>query len=640
MDRWFSWRAGSALRRAENPLVVDVGFGASAVTTQQWWRHLLRIRGDVRVVGLDIDAERVDSAAGSAIAGRLEFARGGFELAGHRPVLIRAANVLRQYDESDVAGAWKRMRAALQPGGFLLEGTCDEQGRIGAWILLDRDGPLSLTLAADVTRLDSPAVLAERLPKALIHRNVPNEPVGELMSALEQRWRIGAPNTVFGARYRWRCMLDAMAMDGWPIVEPPSRRRDGTVTVPWGVVAPSLRRCHGRRDCRAGRLAAVDAYLIDAVRTPFGRHAGGLSHIRTDDLAAMPIAELLRRNPELDPNAIDDVILGDTNGAGEDNRNVARMAALLADLPVTTPGVTVNRLCASGAEAIIQAGRQVACGDADTVIAGGVESMSRAPFVVPRPEKAFPRDMSMLSTQIGWRMPNPRFAQAWLRSLGESAQTVAAEYGITRAEQDEWALRSQQRAAEAWDQGLHNRRVMKVEDVPRDECVRPDTTLEKLGELRSAFTVDGAVTAGNASPISDGASAVVVSRTPGEDPLAQLVTSATVGVSPERYSIAPVDAIRKALARAGLEIADIAVWEINEAFAAMVLSCLHLLPDIDRARVNPHGGAIAYGHPLGASAPRALIDVCDQLRRRGGGYGVMAACIGVGQGVAMVVKVD
>lgn len=384
----------------------------------------------------------------------------------------------------------------------------------------------------------------------------------------------------------------------------------------------------------------MDAYLIDAVRTPFGRHGGGLSHIRTDDLAAMPIAELVQRNPHIDPESIDDVILGDTNGAGEDNRNVARMAALLADLPSTTPGVTVNRLCASGVEAIIQAGRQVACGDADRVIAGGVESMSRAPFVIPRPDKAFPQDLSMVSTQLGWRMPNPKFAHAWVRSLGECAQTIAAEYGIGRDEQDAWALRSHQRANEAWDQGLLDHYVMHVDGVPRDECVRADTNRDKLAGLRSAFTVDGAVTAGNSSPISDGAAAVLVSREPGDEPMGQLVASATVAVSPERFSVAPVDAISQVLKRSDLGVADIAVWEINEAFAAMVLSCLHLMPEIDRDRVNPHGGAIAYGHPLGASAPRVVIDLCEQLRRRGGGYGIAAACIGVGQGMAVVVKVD
>ena len=386
--------------------------------------------------------------------------------------------------------------------------------------------------------------------------------------------------------------------------------------------------------------ANVDAYLIDAVRTPFGRHGGGLSQIRTDDLAAMPIAELLRRNPQIEPSSIDDVVLGDTNGAGEDNRNVARMAALLADLPVTVPGVTVNRLCASGGEAVIQAGRQVASGDADLVIAGGVENMSRAPFVLPRPDRAFPRQLEMSSTQVGWRMVNPRFATAWTQSLGECAQNIAAEYGIGRLQQDSWALRSHQRAAEAWDQGLHERHVMHVDGMPRDECVRADTSLDKLNALKPAFTVDGTVTAGNSSPITDGAAAMLVARDPGPEPLCRIVASATVGVSPERFAIAPVDAVRKVLFRAGLGFENISVWEINEAFAAMTLACLHLLPEIDVDRVNPHGGALAYGHPLGASVPRVIIDLCEQLRRRGGGYGVAAACIGVGQGMAVVIRVD
>lgn len=384
----------------------------------------------------------------------------------------------------------------------------------------------------------------------------------------------------------------------------------------------------------------MEAYLIDAVRTPFGRHAGGLAHIRTDDLAALPIAELLRRNPDVDPASIEDVILGDTNGAGEDNRNVGRMAALLADLPVTVPGVTVNRLCASGAEAIVQAGRQVASGDAERVIAGGVESMSRAPFVLPRPDTAFPRQLALVPTQVGWRMPNPRFARAWVDSLGECAQNLAGEYGIGREAQDTWALRSHLKATDAWEKRLFAQRVMHVDGVPRDECVRADTNRDKLAALKPAFTVDGTVTAGNSSPISDGAAALLVAREPGPNPMARLVSSATVGVSPERFAVAPVDAIRKVLFKSGLNFRDIAVWELNEAFAAMVLSCLHLLPDIDVNRVNPNGGAIAYGHPLGASAPRVIMDLCDQLRRRGGGYGVAAACIGVGQGMAVVVHVD
>lgn len=389
----------------------------------------------------------------------------------------------------------------------------------------------------------------------------------------------------------------------------------------------------------------MDAYLIDAVRTPFGKHRGGLAGIRTDDLAALPIAELIKRHPGLDPTTIDDVILGDTNGAGEDNRNVARMAVLLAGLPHSVPGVTVNRLCASGGEAITQAARAIRAGDTDLMIAGGVESMTRAPFVIPKPDVPQPATLRMYPTQVGWRMVNPEFPDAWTRSLGACAETVAAELGVTREEQDEWALRSHQRAAEAWDKGLHDGYVFAVEGVTRDESIRPDTTLTKLAALKPAFTPDGTVTAGNSSPINDGAIATLIGsrRTVdllGVEPIGRIVASATVALAPDSFSIAPVPAIAKVLSRAGLSTSDIAVWEINEAFAAMVLSCLAELPVIDRERVNPHGGALAIGHPLGASAPRVIVDLCRELKRRGGGYGIAAACIGVGQGTAMVVAVD
>jgi len=389
----------------------------------------------------------------------------------------------------------------------------------------------------------------------------------------------------------------------------------------------------------------VDAYLIDAARTPFGKHRGGLAGIRTDDLAALPVVELVKRHAGLDAGMIDDVILGDTNGAGEDNRNVARMAVLLAGLPETVPGVTVNRLCASGGEAINQAGRAVRAGDADLIIAGGVESMTRAPFVIPKSDVPYPATMQMYATQVGWRMVNPQFPAAWTKSLGACAEAVATELGIGRAEQDEWSLRSHQRAAAAWDKGLHDGYAFPIGAVLRDESIRPDTTAAKLAALKPAFTSDGSVTAGNSSPINDGAIATFVGSqravdSLGVEPLGRIIASVTVGSAPERFSVAPVPAIEKALARAGLAASDIAVWEINEAFAAMVLSCLSLLPAIDRERVNPNGGAIAIGHPLGASAPRVIVDLCRELKRRGGGYGVAAACIGVGQGTAMVVKVD
>ncbi len=393
-----------------------------------------------------------------------------------------------------------------------------------------------------------------------------------------------------------------------------------------------------------------DVHLIDAVRTPFGRHRRGLSGVRTDDLAALPIAELVARVPALDPADIEDVYLGNTNGAGEENRNVARMAALLAGLPVTVPGVTLNRLCASGGEAIVQAGRTVATGDAELVVAGGVEGMSRAPYVLPKPEEALPRSMELHQSTVGWRMTNPKFPHSWTDSLGACAERVADELGIGREEQDAWAARSHQLAHAAWERGAHDGFVMPVETpegtVERDEVIRPDSTTETLAKLRPAFTKTGTVTAGNASPISDGALAALVgtrhtAERLGLDPLGQILGSATVGVEPDRFSVAPVPAIAKVLDRAGLSHDDIDLWEINEAFAAMVLSTRAGLPPIDDDdRLNVNGGAIALGHPLGASAPRVVVDLCRELRRRGGGLGIAAACIGVGQGQAVLVRVD
>jgi acetyl-CoA acetyltransferase family protein len=392
----------------------------------------------------------------------------------------------------------------------------------------------------------------------------------------------------------------------------------------------------------------MDAFILDAVRTPFGRFRGGLSGVRTDDLAAAPITGLLARHPDLDPARIDDVVLGNANGAGEENRNVGRMAGLLAGLPVSVPGVTVNRLCASGGEAIVQAARAVGVGDHELVIAGGVEGMSRAPYVVPKPDEAVPRKMEMVQTTVGWRLVNPTFPSAWTQSLGACAEQVAAELGIDRAAQDAWALRSHELAAEAWDKGLHDDYVLPLADVTRDESIRPDTSLDKLASLAPAFSADGTVTAGNSSPINDGAIACLVGTALaagelGITPLGKILASATVAVSPERFTVAPVGAVAKALGRLGMTVEDVDVWEINEAFAAMVLSTLDGLSElgqVDPSRVNVHGGAIAIGHPLGASAPRVVIDLCRELRRRGGGIGVAAACIGVGQGTAVVVRVD
>jgi len=390
---------------------------------------------------------------------------------------------------------------------------------------------------------------------------------------------------------------------------------------------------------------AASAYLLDAARTPFGRHRGGLAGTRTDDLAAAPLTALLKRHRGLDPARIEDVLLGDANQAGEDNRDVARMAALLAGLPPTVPGVTINRLCASGGEAIVQAARAVRAGDADLLVAGGVEGMTRAPFVLPKPDVPFPVQAQLYHTQVGWRMVNPAFPGEWTQPLGVCAEQVAAELAIGRKEQDEWALRSHERADRAWRDGLHDGFAEPLGDVARDESIRPDTTAAKLAALAPAFSTGGTVTAGNSSPINDGAVAVLVGSRPiadelGVRPLGAVIASATAAVEPHRFTVAPVPAIAKALGRARLTPADIAVWEINEAFAAMVLSCLRKMPDVDPERVNPNGGAIAVGHPLGASVPRVIVDLCRELRRRGGGYGIAAACVGVGQGIAVVVRVD
>ncbi len=388
----------------------------------------------------------------------------------------------------------------------------------------------------------------------------------------------------------------------------------------------------------------MDALLLDAVRTPFGRYRGGLAHVRTDDLAALPLRALMTRTAALDPAAIDDVVLGDANGAGEDNRNVARMAALLAGLPVTVPGVTVNRLCGSGGEAIVQAARALTVGDNSLVVAGGVEGMSRAPYVLPKPDEALPKSMELHQTTVGWRMINPAFPPHWTYSLGACAERVAEGFGITRDAQDAWALRSHQRASAAWDAGLHSDYVVDVEGVTRDESIRPQTTLAALAALKPAFSQFGAVTAGNSSPLNDGAVALLMGTEAaaadlGIEPLGRVLASAVTATDPDRFAIAPVDAIRRALARAGRRLEDVDVVELNEAFSAMVLSCLHELPELDPERVNPNGGAIAYGHPLGASMPRIVVDLCRELRRRGGGLGVAAACIGVGLGIAIVCEV-
>jgi len=387
-------------------------------------------------------------------------------------------------------------------------------------------------------------------------------------------------------------------------------------------------------------------YILDAVRTPTGRHGGALSAVRPDDLAALVIERLVARHPELDPARIDDVYFGNGNGAGEENRNVARMASLLAGLPTSVPGATVNRLCGSGMEAAIDASRAIAAGDASLCIAGGVESMSRAPWVVQKPERGFARGHeTMHSTTLGWRMVNPRMPGQWTVSLGEGAELLADRYSISREEQDAFAVRSHQRAHAAWERGAFADEVVPVPDVEldRDEGIRPDTSVEKLAKLRPSFRPDGTVTAGNASPLNDGAAAVLLgdeagARAAGSDPLARIAARATSAVEPHLYGIGPVEAANRALERAGIGWGDLEVVELNEAFAAQSLACLADWPELDREIVNPNGGAIALGHPIGCSGARLLTTLVHELRRRGGGWGLATMCIGVGQGIATVVE--
>ena len=385
------------------------------------------------------------------------------------------------------------------------------------------------------------------------------------------------------------------------------------------------------------------SYVYDAIRTPFGRFGKGLAGIRPDDLAAHTIEALMSRHPDLDPARIDDVILGDANQAGEDNRNVARMAALLAGLPTSVTGSTVNRLCGSSVESVIQASRAVETGDADLVLAGGVESMSRAPWVVLKPQNPYPAaSETMHSTTLGWRMVNPRMPKEWTVSLGETAEQLADRFGISREEQDEFAVRSHHLAAAAWDAGLYPEVVpVPGTTLTRDEGIRPDASVETLSGLKPAFRSDGTVTAGNASPLNDGASMLFIG---GEDapidaePLARITGRGAFGNDPHTFGIAPVEAANRALARAGRTWADVDVVELNEAFASQSIACLRLWPDLDPEKVNIHGGAIAMGHPLGASGGRIIGHLAHELARRGGGVGVAAICSGVGQGLAVVLE--
>ncbi|HVC42424.1 MAG TPA: thiolase family protein [Candidatus Saccharimonadales bacterium] len=389
-----------------------------------------------------------------------------------------------------------------------------------------------------------------------------------------------------------------------------------------------------------------EVFILDAVRTPIGRHGGALAGVRPDDLASGVLSELVRRSPALDPSEVGDVVFGDGNGAGEDNRNLARMALLLAGLPPTVPGTTVNRLCGSGLEAVIAASRAIAVGDHSVCIAGGAESMSRAPWVMLKPERGYPRtNETLFSTTLGWRMVNPRMPANWTISLGEGAELLASNYSIGREEQDAFALRSHRQAAAAWDAGRYDGEVVTVAEIElrRDESIRADTSMDALAALRPAFSVDGTVTAGNASPLNDGAAAVLLAnadgaRRAGREPLARIAARGVSAVEPPVYGIGPVAAANAALSRAGIRWQDLAVVELNEAFAAQSLACLREWPELDPEKVNPNGGAIAIGHPIGCSGARILGSLAHELHRRGGGFGLAAICIGVGQGLAVVLE--
>ena len=389
-----------------------------------------------------------------------------------------------------------------------------------------------------------------------------------------------------------------------------------------------------------------DVFIADAVRTPMGKIGGSLASVRPDDLAAGVIASLLERSPGLDPASIDDITFGNGNGAGEENRNVARMAALLAGVPTSVPGNTTNRLCGSGLDAIMQASREIAVGDAGVCVAGGVESMTRAPWVVQKPEKPYERGhQQMHSTTLGWRMVNPRHPDEWTVGLGVGAEILADEFDIGRDAQDEFAVRSHHKAAaaQAADRFADELVAPYGAELAADECVRPDSSMEALARLRPVFREGGSVTAGNSSPMNDGAAALLLADRAGLDrhgltPMARVVSRAVSGIEPHRFGIGPVEAAATALERAGCTWDDIDVVELNEAFAAQSLACLYHWPDLDPAKVNPNGGAIALGHPIGASGARITTTLVHELRRRGGGIGMATMCIGVGQGIAMVVE--
>ena len=398
----------------------------------------------------------------------------------------------------------------------------------------------------------------------------------------------------------------------------------------------------------------MQAFICDAQRTPIGRYGGALSSVRADDLAAIPLKALMERNPSVDWARVDDVIMGCANQAGEDNRNVARMAALLAGLPVDVPGATINRLCASGMDAVGAAARAIRAGDMDLAIAGGVESMSRAPFVMPKAETAFSRNNAVYDTTIGWRFVNPKMkAQFGVDSMPETADNVAADHDVSREDQDAFAARSQQRWADADEKGIFAEEIAPVtipqrkgDDVivDRDEHPRPGSTLEKLGKLRGINGADLTVTAGNASGVNDGAAAMLLAseagvKDHGLTPIARVVAMSAAGVEPRVMGIGPIPAVRKVLDRAGLTIEQMDVIELNEAFASQGLATLRALgvPD-DAPHVNANGGAIAIGHPLGMSGARLVMTAALQLKRTGGKYALCTMCVGVGQGVALILE--
>jgi 3-oxoadipyl-CoA thiolase len=382
-----------------------------------------------------------------------------------------------------------------------------------------------------------------------------------------------------------------------------------------------------------------EVVVVDALRTPIGRWGGALATVRPDDLAAFAIRELVART-KADPERIDDVFWGGANQAGEDNRNVARMAALLAGLPITVPGTTVTRLCASGLQAVNSAAQAIASGCGDVMIAGGVESMTRAPYVMPKADKVYDRAPKMFDTTLGWRMINPNMPAEYTISMGETAENVAEKYAITREEQDAFALASQQKTKAAVERGAFDAEIVALPQLAADEHPRPQTTAADLARLKPAFKKNGTVTAGNSSGVNDGAAALLlctadVAAKNGWQPLARVVTSAVAGVDPAFMGLGPIPATQKALARARLTIGDLDLYEINEAFASQSIACMRDL-GMDPAKTNVNGGAIALGHPLGCSGARLAGTVLHELRRRNGRYALATMCIGVGQGIATI----